>query len=265
MTILTKIARVWRFFLAAPTYARHSQALRVILRHSTFKRLLNFIRVEMEFRLRKTRLKGKPYILVVDPTNVCNLRCPLCPTGLLEPGRKGSMMPWETFQSTIDQLSPWAYKVNLFNWGESLLNKETTRMISYANDKGLATTLSSNLSIKLSDEQIEDLVNSGLEFLCLSIDGATQETYEKYRRLGKLDLVLENVSRILECRNKLGKKLPILEWQFIPMKQNEHEIEKAKELSEQMGVDLFRCIPVGLPFDSREPEKLGQEWLQGSL
>ena len=254
------LRRIGRSLLATPTYARQSEALRTIVRHSTLRRLFNLLLVETEFRLRRTRIRGKPYVLVVDPTNVCNLRCPLCPTGLHTRGRKGMMMPWETFTGIIDELAPTAFKVNLFNWGESLLNKHIFEMIAYANRKGLGTTMSTNLSVDLSDEQIDGLLNSGLEFLFFSVDGTTQEVYGHYRRMGKLDLVLNNMRRLVKRRAELGRNLPVLEWQFIPMKHNEHQVDDARRLSEEIGCDRFRCIPVGVPFDSANPRELKKEW-----
>ena len=258
--VATLVGRVFRKLMRAPTYARNSRALRTIMAHSTPRRLLNLLLVELEYRLRRTRLFGHPYVLVADPTNVCNLRCPLCSTGLLQQGRRAEMMPWETFTRIIDEMAPWAYKVNLFNWGEPLLHTHIFDMIRYARDKNLGTSMSSNMSIELADDQIDELIKSGLEFICLSVDGATQETYEKYRRRGDLSLVLQNVRRLIKRRRELGSRTPEIEWQMIPMKQNEHEVEDARRLAAELGVDHFRCIPVGMPFDSPNPDVLRNQW-----
>ena len=265
MTLSTMIGRTFRKVLRAPTYARNSGALRTILVHSTPRRLANMILVEAEFRLRRTRLAGRPYVLVADPTNVCNLRCPLCTTGLRQQERRAGMMSWETYTHVIDTMAPWAYKVNLFNWGEPLLHTHIFDMIRYARDKNLGTSMSSNMSIDLPDESIDALIHSGLEFICLSIDGATQENYEKYRRRGDLQLVLSNVRRLVARRRELGSRTPIIEWQFIPMKHNEHEVEQARDLASEIGVDLFRCIPVGIPFDSPNPDELRKNWFPASV
>ncbi len=205
-------------------------------------------------------MRGRPYILVVDPANVCNLRCPLCPTGLLAQNRKSQLMAWETYTRAVDLLAPWAYKVNLFNWGESLLHPRLCDMIRYAGERNLGTNLSTNLSLELDDDRLDSLIASGLEFICLSIDGATQETYARYRRRGKLELVLENVRRLLERRRDLSSATPIVEWQFIPMRHNQHELEDARRTAMEMGVDRFRTIPVGIPFGSADPEALKSEW-----
>ena len=148
MSILGRMARR---LLNAPTYARTSHAMSSILAHSTPRRLFNLALTEAEFRLRRTSVHGRPYVLVIDPTNVCNLRCPLCPTGLMQRGRKAGMIPWETFTAVVDQAAPWAYKVNLFNWGEPLLHTHLFEMIRYAKSKNLGTSMSSNMSIQISD------------------------------------------------------------------------------------------------------------------
>lgn len=260
MRFAATLGRAARKVFQVPTYARNSGALRTILAHSTPRRLLNLLLVEVEYRLRRTRLHGRPYVLVADPTNVCNLRCPLCTTGLLQQERRAGMMSWETYTRVIDTMAPWAYKVNLFNWGEPLLHTHIFEMIRYACDKNLGTSMSSNLSVELTDENIDALISSGLEFICVSIDGATQENYATYRRRGDLQLVLSNVRRLVARRAELGSSTPLIEWQFIPMKHNEHEVEDARRLASDIGVDQFRCIPVGIPFDSANPSGLRDTW-----
>jgi radical SAM protein with 4Fe4S-binding SPASM domain len=251
--------RVMRALRAIPQYTRTSRHARSLLYHSTPQKILTLLRVESEYRLRRTVVKGRPYILIVDPTNVCNLRCPLCPTGLGEPGRKSALMPWETFTRVIDQLSPWAYEANLYNWGESTLHPHIWDMIRYATSRNLATNLSTNLN-DVSNNAVDGIIESGLEYLCLSIDGATQETYSRYRVRGNLDVVLQNVRKLIERKKELGSPTPITEWQFIVFRHNAHEAERARELAAELGVDRFRLIPPGIPFESPNPAELRKKW-----
>lgn len=251
--------RVMDALRSVPQYTRTSRHLNSVLRHSTPRKLWNLLRVETEYRLRRTVVRGRPYVLIVDPTNVCNLRCPLCPTGLGQGGRKGQMMPWETFTRAIDALAPWAYEVNLYNWGESILHPHIWDMIRYAGSKNLATSMSANLN-DVSNGAIEGIVASGLENLTLSIDGATQETYARYRVRGKLDVVLENARALVEHKRKMRSRTPVIEWQFILFRHNAHEAEQAQRLAREIGVDLFRMIPPGVPFDAPDPDALRKEW-----
>ena len=242
-----------------PQYQRHMKHLKSLLAHSTPRKIRNLLLVEAEWLLRRQIVKGKPYILFVDPTNVCNLRCPLCPTGTDDLGRRASMLKYECFTQIIDHFAPYAYEVNLYNWGEPLLNKDIFKMIEYARDKNLMPSMSSNLNT-VRETDVDNLARSNLEYLTISLDGVTQETYEHYRRQGNLQLVLDNLRKLLQLRRSLKKKTPFIEWQFIVMKHNLQQVEEARCIAKEMGVDLLRFIPVGLPFEAKDRAALQQEW-----
>jgi radical SAM protein with 4Fe4S-binding SPASM domain len=242
-----------------PQYRRHMKHLKSLLAHSTSKKLWNLLLVEMEWLLRRQVVRGHPYILFIDPTNVCNLRCPLCPTGTGDLGRRAGMLKYECFTQIIDRFAPYAYEVNLYNWGEPLLNKDIFKMIEYAHDKNLMPGMSTNLNT-VRETDIDNLARSSLEYLTVSLDGVTQETYAHYRRQGDLQLVMDNLRKLLELRRQLKRKTPFVEWQFIVMKHNLHQIEEARRIAREIGVDLLRFIPVGLPFEVKNTGALRQEW-----
>jgi radical SAM protein with 4Fe4S-binding SPASM domain len=228
---------------------RMPRHLRTIIHHSTPRRLFNIALVEMERQLGITKLRGKPYVIFVDPVNLCNLKCPLCATGMGEIARVQKRMDYEHFKHVIDTMKGWAYEVSLYNWGEPLLHKDIFDMIGYARSNNLATVMSSNLSLH-KPGLMDRILESGLEELTVSIDGVTQETYEKYRVNGNLDLVLRNLRYLMNRRRELGLKTPWVEWQFITFKHNEHEMQAARDLAREIGVDLIRFIPPGVPFDA---------------
>lgn len=251
--------RLLRLLKRVPQFTRMGRHLRSVITHSTPRKVFNLLRIELEFRLRRTEVRGKPYILIVDPLNVCNLRCPLCPTGVGAPGRHQGRMPWETFTRAIDELAPYAYEVNLHNWGESLLHPNIFEMIAYIRDRNIATNMSTNFNI-VTDEKIDRLIASGLEYLILSIDGATQDTYAQYRVRGDIEQVFENVAKLVHRRRELGSSTPCIEWQFIVFKHNAHEVDRARQKAAELGVDRFRVIPPGIPFEFEEPETLKRKW-----
>ncbi|MCA9772832.1 MAG: SPASM domain-containing protein [Myxococcales bacterium] len=253
--LVAKLEGLWRRIQLTPL-SRH---LGLFLRHSTPRRLLNVLIVETEFRLRRTKLIGRPYTVWVDPTTICNLRCPLCPTGTGEHPTTGQMMQWEDFTRIIDELAPYAYRVNLYNWGESLLHPHVFEMIEYCKARNLSTNMSANFNL-VRPEQIDGLINSGLDDLLLSVDGASQETYEKYRVRGRLATVVENAKRFIARRNELGSRTPRLEWQFIPMRHNFHEIEQAAALAGEVGADRFKVTVPIIHYDADDKLALKREW-----
>lgn len=251
--------RLLRLLKRVPQFTRMGRHFRSVVEHSTPRKLFNLARVELEFRLRREVVRGRPYILIVDPLNVCNLRCPLCPTGVKAPARHQGKMPWETFTRAIDEFAPYAYEVNLHNWGESLLHPDIFEMIAYIRDRNIATNMSTNFNV-ITDEKIDRLIRSGLEYLILSIDGLTQETYAQYRVRGNIDRVFQNVEKLVRRRRELGSATPYIEWQFIVFKHNAHEVEGARLKAAELGVDRFRVIPPGIPFEFEEPESLKRKW-----
>ncbi len=89
---------------------RHLAAL---ARYHTPRRLGNLLRVEFERIAKRETLRGRPYIIVLDPLNTCNLRCPLCPTGRRELPLKPGRMELDQFEFLVDSLAPWLFKIIL--------------------------------------------------------------------------------------------------------------------------------------------------------
>lgn len=203
-----------------PDLRRAPRHVRTLAKYSTPRRLLNVAVVEMECRLGRTLLRGKPFVVFVDPINVCNLRCPLCPTGNGTLDRERGALSLDHYRRVIDEVAPWALEVSLYNWGEPLLHPHIFDMIRYAHEKRLATNMSLNFN-RVRPSDIEELIDSGLDHLSLSIDGATQETYATFRVRGDLKRVLDNTRALVRRRRELGKGNPVIEWQFIVMRHNE--------------------------------------------
>ena len=119
--------------------------------------------------------------------------------------------------------------------------------MAYAHNKHIATIMSTNLNKPLTPQMAEDIIKSGLDVMIVSLDGVTQEVYEKYRVGGRLDRVLDNVKVLVQKKRELGYSTPHIEWQFIVMRQNEHQIEEARKLGHDLGVDSVVLKPRGLP------------------
>jgi radical SAM protein with 4Fe4S-binding SPASM domain len=89
----------------------------------------------------------------------------------------------------------------------------------------------------LNDENARLTVESGLDRLIISIDGTTQETYEAYRKQGKLSNVIQGAKNIIQWKNKLKSKTPYVIFQFLVVKPNEHQIPEVYRLAKEIGAD----------------------------
>ena len=199
------------------------------------KKLLNWILVEASARVRAPQPWGFPTILQVEPTNRCNLRCTLCPVaeGLERPA---GQMELELFKSLIDQVGEYVFLILLWEWGEPFINPRIYEMISYAKQRGIKLVTSTNGHLFARKENAEKVVRSGLDTLIFALDGISQETYERYRRDGQLETVLQGIRNVVEAKKALGSKTPLINLRFIVMQHNEHEVGKLHELAESLGV-----------------------------
>ena len=202
---------------------------------------INRILIKLSYRLGISKLWSMPKKLAIDPTNHCDLKCPLCPTGLGDKTVDRGLMKLDQFKPVIDNLGKWLQSVDMYSWGEPLLNKSFVEMIRYsASNHGIRTITSLHLN-NMTDEQVKGFVTSGLNKLIVSVDGATQEVYEKYRVGGNIDKVFNNMKRLVAAKKKYNSKLCIV-WNFLVMKQNEHEMNMARELAKEIGVDITFSI-----------------------
>lgn len=176
-------------------------------------------------------------IIMVEPTNICNLKCPMCPSGNGEMQRPVGQLTLDNFKSLLDEIGPKIWQVQLWNQGEPFINKEFLDFVRYAREKGVMTLTSTNGHFIKTPEMAEDLVRSGLDTLIFSMDGTNQETYEAYRVGGKFDTVMNSLKMISEAREKLKSVTPIIELQFLLFKHNRSEVSEVKAIGKKYKVD----------------------------
>ena len=236
-----------RFKLLASFFVPNRYKKKLLLRERIYyyiptrfswKKLFNLIKTEINIKRNKRKLNSYPYWALIDPCNICNLNCVLCPSGSRKElfRTERCMMSVEDFKKIIDEIGEYLFHIVLYNWGEPFLNKKLAEMIKIANDRNIGTELSTNFQI-LDETLAEDLVKNGLDRIMISCDGTSQETYEKYRKGGSYDKIIKNIKILAEAKKKFKSVTPIIDVQFIVFRHNEHEIPETKKFYEY-GADL---------------------------
>ncbi|MCG9911308.1 MAG: SPASM domain-containing protein [Flavobacteriales bacterium] len=180
--------------------------------------------------------RGMPASISFEPTTSCNLRCPECPSGLRSFTRPIGMLEPGFFKKTIDELAPELLYLVFYFQGEPYLNRNFLEMVRYASQKKIYTATSTNAHY-FDDETCQKTIESGLDRLIISIDGTTQDVYEQYRVGGKLEKVISGTKNLLHWRKKLKSQTPFVVFQFLVVKPNEHQIDDAIQLADELGVD----------------------------
>ncbi len=223
---------------------RHRKSLKYI----TWKRIFNLLKLLRDIKLRRVSVDSFPIFARINTCSICNIMCPGCQiyddkTGRKKYFRPKGIMEIDTYKKIIDSLKDSLLQVVLYDEGEPLLNKRIWEMVKYANRNRLRTVISSNLSFKMSDEFIAQLFESGLDYLIVALDGITQETYEKHRQGGDVELVKSNFERIMMYRRKLAKKTKLeVEVQFIEFDFNTHEKSSVVDYAARHGADSVNAF-----------------------
>ncbi|EEG94371.1 hypothetical protein ROSEINA2194_01775, partial [Roseburia inulinivorans DSM 16841] len=137
---------------------------------------------------------------------------------------------FEDFSNFIDT-NPEIKRIEMSNWGEIFLNKDIVKILEYAFRKGVTLYCGNGTNFNnVSEEALEALVKYRVEYLNISIDGATQETYSIYRVGGNLCNVLQNIERLNNYKERYNSEYPKLSWQFVIFGHNEQDLPKVKEL-----------------------------------
>ena len=187
------------------------------------------------------RSRVGPRKVRIEASSACQLRCPLCPTGKgeLGPVVGTGVLTLADFERFLER-NPGVREVELSNWGEMFLAPELSDILRVAHERGVVLAARNGVNLNTASEAVlEDLVRYRFRSLVVSIDGASQETYAKYRVKGDFERVIANVKAINRFKARQRSSLPLLTWKFILFRHNQHEIARARALAAELGMLFY--------------------------
>lgn len=193
----------------------------------------DYILSAASFLLRRQRAWGKPVLVTVEPTNRCNLDCPVCETGAGVLDRAPGHITPERFQSLLDGGVGEANTLFFYFMGEPFMNRSVYDMLARA--KGRSLYIISCTNGELVDP--EKVVESGMDEIRFQIGGTTQETHEIYRVRGNLAKALDRCRETVRARNSRHRTTPKVRLGLIVMKHNEHQLDDFQRLARETGAD----------------------------
>ena len=197
-----------------------------------------------------------PSRLYIECTAACNISCfqACCApeTGITRT-RQAGMLDWDLFTRAVDEAGPTLGRIDFFNYGEAFLHKRAVEMCEYIKTKFPHIYLyTSTNGLALTEEKARRLVHSGIDEVTFSIDGASQDTYARYRQRGKFDVALANLRAMTDEKAKAGRDVPQINWRYILFTWNDHdeEMQRAQALATEAGVDRLCWEITDHPEDS---------------
>ena len=198
------------------------------------------LKLAADYLFKNSRTVSYPSHIGIETTNNCNLDCIMCPRhDMIRPVQDMNM---QLFRKVIDDIKGEVEMVWLQHYGEPFLDKKIFEKIEYAKKNGLQTGISSN-GTALSPGVIENIFESGHDYIIFAFDGASKETYEKIRLGANFEHVTSNIKKFLEIKDK-KKSNTFTVLQLICMSETEDEIQDFISQWDIDGVDGVRIRQV---------------------
>src|SRR5215475_8129500 len=185
-------------------------------------------------------LPSRLYIECTAACNIsCNQACCAPETGITRT-RQAGMLDFDLFRRVVDETGASLVRIDFFNYGEAFLHKRAIEMCEYIKSRFPHVYLyTSTNGLAFSETQARRLVHSGIDEVTFSVDGATPDSYARYRQRGRFDVAIANLRAMADEKRRAGRDLPFLNWRYILFTWNDSddEMSKARALASEIGVD----------------------------
>lgn len=190
------------------------------------------------FGVQKPFVPGAPFQVVWEVTGVCNLRCKHCSAGA---GSSAGDLSTEEALEAVEKLAEMGVTIIAFSGGEPLLRRDIFQLARAAADHGIYVAMATNGTL-ITGPVADKLKEAGVEYLQISLDGASPETHDSFRGVpGSFQRTLEGI------RNAVAKNF-FVNISTTVTRLNYEEVPKIIDLCEDLGVDWFmfyNFIPTG--------------------
>jgi len=166
---------------------------------------------------------------VIESTSRCNLRCEMCPR--YSYSQHDGDLNFGLFLK-ISKYFKEIESIDLSGWGEPLLNYKICDMVKIAKSYKCKVGFTTN-GMLLNPEIIRKLIINGIDYIDISLDGGTAQTYEKIRRGAVFEHLISNIKSISEIKRELATDKPFLTLTFCMMKQNIHELSEVIKIAKE--------------------------------
>jgi len=130
---------------------------------------------------RKLDFNEKPYIVIWETTQACDLACVHC-RACAQPQRNPFELSTAEAKGLIDQIAEMKVPVFVLTGGDPLKRPDIHELVQYAHQRGVHTSMTPSATPLLTKEAIARLKQGGLARLAVSLDGSTAEIHDAFRR-----------------------------------------------------------------------------------
>jgi radical SAM protein with 4Fe4S-binding SPASM domain len=252
-SLYNQIIAFWIEFLRRALGFKRAKVEQLLTDKYARNAVLNLVESFEHYGIKKPMSRVAPFLVVWDFTHKCNLRCKHCysNSGAVEEEE----LTTQQAKNVVDQLADAHVTALAFSGGEPLTRKDFFEVARYASDRGLYVSLASNGTL-LTKENVQKLKEAKVNYIDISIDGATAKTHDDFRGVpGAFDKAIEGLKNCVEAdicaciATTVGKN-------------NMAELPGIIDLAEKFQVErftYFNFIPAGRGKDHADQDLSPQE------
>ena len=173
-----------------------------------------------------------PISVILELVNRCDLECTMCYQGFRNDAEK-STLEIKDLRKLFLEFKTSKLDALLLSTSEPLLYKHFDEILKMAEESQIMDQFLFTNGNLLNSKNSQLILNSSLTRLFVSLDAATDETYDKVRipvnkkilNTNRLKKVEDNVVNFINLRNSLGRKIPLVRVSFVALQKNVHEVD----------------------------------------
>lgn len=155
-------------------------------------------------------LPNFPRMVDVELTNRCNYKCVMCPTGQGKIDRPKGDMSKDIIRKVLDELGKHKTPVRYIRWGEPMLAKNFMYAVVAAKSRGILCHVNTNGSL-LDKGMAHFLIDSGLDSIKFSFQGANAKGYKEFRIENVFDDLIGKIKHLYRLRRQEKKSNPFIQ------------------------------------------------------
>ncbi len=195
------------------------------------------------------RVRSYPYLLAITALTRCNLNCRMCD--------QNHTSSEELPLSVVNKLSKIMPYVQLMNitGGEPFLYQHIDLFFELCKRFQCSSMVQTN-GLLLNKDRAHYLLDRQITAIKVSCDGATKGTYEYIRRGGSFRKLIENLSFLQKLKAERQSVFPALQFNFVAMASNIHELPMLVDMAAQLGVESINVFQLRVHKEELIPESL---------
>ena len=196
-TLYSQIIGFWVEFLRRSLNFKREKVEKLLSDPYARRAVMNLAKSFTYMGIKKPMSLYAPFLIVWDFTHKCNLNCKHCYSN--SGAVNEEELTTEQALAVVDQLADAGVTALAFSGGEPLTRKDFFEVARHAADRGLYVSVATNGTL-LTKETVQKLKQAKVNYLDISIDGATAKTHDEFRGVpGAFDKAVAGLKNCVEA------------------------------------------------------------------